>query len=405
MKQSKKLLYISPLCSENLINDIFNNSSIKPGLAVQKFHRLIVEGLSMHKESCYITTLSVIPVNTASHKKRFWNLSPEIIKNVRYNYVPMINLAIIKNIIVFLYTFFKISFWNLFTDKSEKLIICDVLNLSQSAAALLACKITNKNIIAIITDLPNMLVANSSGLKSKKNNLYKRLNSKLLSKFSGYILLTEQMNKVVNLYHKPFIIMEGLVDISMKTTHNTLETKSSKRILLYAGGIYERYGIKKLIKAFMLLEADDLLLQIYGSGEMAENMPYYCNLDHRIKYFGIVPNDAVVKEQLSATLLINPRPTSEEFTKYSFPSKNMEYMASGTPLVTTLLPGMPKEYLKYVYLFEDESVEGMYETLNFILSKQKEELHYFGSKAKDFVLNNKSNFIQSLRLINFFETI
>ena len=34
-------------------------------------------------------------------------------------------------------------------------------------------------------------------------------------------------------------------------------------------------------------------------------------------------NDRVVEEQLRATLLVNPRPTTEAFTKYSFPSKNM----------------------------------------------------------------------------------
>ena len=60
-----------------------------------------------------------------------------------------------------------------------------------------------------------------------------------------------------------------------------------------------------------------------------------------------------------ATLLINPRFSNEEYTKYSFPSKNMEYMASGTPILTTKLPGMPKEYYEYIYLFEEESIEGM----------------------------------------------
>ena len=55
-----------------------------------------------------------------------------------------------------------------------------------------------------------------------------------------------------------------------------------------------------------------------------------------------------VAEELKATLLVNPRPTTEEFTIYSFPSKNMEYMASGTPLLTTKLPGMPEEYHQYV---------------------------------------------------------
>ena len=34
-------------------------------------------------------------------------------------------------------------------------------------------------------------------------------------------------------------------------------------------------------------------------------------------------NDRVVEEQLRATLLVNPRPTAEAFTKYSFPSRNM----------------------------------------------------------------------------------
>ena len=36
----------------------------------------------------------------------------------------------------------------------------------------------------------------------------------------------------------------------------------------------------------------------------------------------------IVKEEKKSTLLVNPRFTNEEYTKYSFPSKNMEYMAS-----------------------------------------------------------------------------
>ncbi|MNY67144.1 hypothetical protein D3C86_2046750 [compost metagenome] len=79
----------------------------------------------------------------------------------------------------------------------------------------------------------------------------------------------------------------------------------------------------------------------------------------------------------------------------------MEYMASGIPLLTTKLPGMPSEYNDYVYFFEDESVEGMRNTLNTLLSKPKEELKGMGDKGKNFVLNHKSNAIQAKKILDF----
>jgi glycosyltransferase involved in cell wall biosynthesis len=189
----------------------------------------------------------------------------------------------------------------------------------------------------------------------------------------------------------------------MAAVDNLPEHKAPERIMLYAGGIYEKYGIKKLIDAFMQLEGDDLRLHIYGSGEVAKDMPDYMKLDKRIVYYGIVPNKEVVEKELEATLLINPRSSVEEFTKYSFPSKNMESMVSGTPLLTTPLPGMPQEYYPFVYVFNDESVEGFCQTLKMLLSTPKEELHEFGRLAKEFVLTYKSNRVQAERVLCFFE--
>lgn len=103
---------------------------------------------------------------------------------------------------------------------------------------------------------------------------------------------------------------------------------------------------------------------------------------------------------MKETLLIKPRPTDEEYTKYLFPSKNMEYMVSGTPVLTTKLPGMPKEYNDYVYLIEDETVEGLATTFENLLSKPKEELYAKGLKAKNFVLQEKNNVVQARKTID-----
>ncbi len=105
------------------------------------------------------------------------------------------------------------------------------------------------------------------------------------------------------------------------------------------------------------------------------------------------------------TLLVNPRSSAEELAKYSFPSKNMEYMASGTPILTTPLPGMPKEYYPFVYIFDDETVDGFEKTLRMLLSKPKDQLHEFGRRAKEFVLTHKNNRMQADRILSFFSNI
>lgn len=400
MKSKTEILYVSSLCSKYLLNYIFETSRVKPIQNAQKFHRLLAEGFALNSDACGIETLSVVPINLMSHKKKIWHLSSEKVDNILFNYIPMINLPIIKNVIVFIYSFFKIWRWSFSKKGRNKVVICDALKFSVSSAAILACKLSRVRVVGIITDLPDLMVG-----KDKKYDLkykvYKGLSHFVILNFDKYIILTEQMNGVVNPHHKPFIVMEGLVDIKMGKKENSLIIKDSNRVLLYTGGIFEKYGIKNLIKAFMKLEDESLRLHIFGQGEMEKEMPGYMKEDERVVYKGIAPNANVVECQLSAILLINPRPTNEEFTKYSFPSKNMEYMVSGTPMVTTKLPGMPLEYYEYVYFFEDESVEGMADTLKGLLQKSDNELRSFGIRAKQFVLNNKSNLIQAKRILDF----
>lgn len=400
--QKIEILYLSNICSPKLLNYLFKSLNSKPGQEAQKFNQLLVEGFAMHPDICKIETLSVIPVTSKSHKKRFWNSPSEKVGSIFYNYVPMINIPVLKDLTVFIYSFFKVLSWSILKKRGHRVVICDALKFSISSAAILACKFSRVKVIGIITDLPDLMVGGREKYDFKYT-LYKRLSYSVISNLDKYVILTDQMNEVVNPYHKPYIVMEGLVDVEMKRKENSLALKDSNRILLYAGGIYKKYGIKRLIEAFMGLNDANLRLHIYGPGDMKDEMPDYMKLDKRIIYKGIVPNKEVVDAQLKATLLLNPRPTNEKFTKFSFPSKNMEYMVSGTPILTTKLPGMPLEYYEYVYFFEDESVEGMTRTLKDLLLKPQKELMCFGSKARQFVLNNKSNLIQAKRILDFLQ--
>ena len=74
-------------------------------------------------------------------------------------------------------------------------------------------------------------------------------------------------------------------------------------------------------------------------------------------------------------------------------------MASGTPVLTTRLPGMPKEYNSFVYLFDEETVDGYADSLRKVLAHPTEELRDKGVKAKRFVLDTKNNVVQAKRVI------
>lgn len=392
-----KILYISTLCSPKVLDKLFNTAIIKPGQAVQKFHRLLVEGFLKYPELCTVDILSTLPVTTQSHSNKWWCINKEIWKGASIEYIPFLNFFIFKHFFVFIFSFFNVIKWRIRNRNEPRIIICDILNNVMVWSTFIACKLTSQKMIVLVTDLPEMMTGSN-----KKRNIFSKvlvsLSMYFLHRFDYYIILTEQMNAVVNPNNKPFLVMEGLVDDNIKKDIEIYQ-KDPKRILLYAGGIYRKYGIENLIQAFLQIEDENLELHIYGSGDLENKLPVYCKKDSRIKYFGVVNNTVVVEKLKKATILINPRPTLEEYTKYSFPSKNMEYMVSGTPLLTTKLPGMPSEYNEFVYLIEVETVDGMVHTIRQLLSKSDAELNRFGDSAQQFVLENKSNIIQAQRIL------
>lgn len=383
-----KFLYVSCLCSESKYRELFKNAKIKPGQQVQKYHRLLSEGLIAN--GVPVKVLSALPITRTISKDIFINEDNEEVNKIYYKYIPIINIPVAKNILIFIYSFIYTMIEC--CKERKNVVICDVLNISVSAGALLAAKILNRNSIGIVTDLPIYL--------SNKKNLKVKINDSFINMFKSYIFLTDEMNKVINKKNKPYTVIEGQVDIKMANLENNIKDKYEKKICMYTGGLQKIYGIKYLVEGFIRAKIDNSELHIFGSGDYEDELIEICRQEKNIKYFGVAMNNYVVKEQIKATLLINPRPTEEEYTKYSFPSKNMEYMVSGTPTLTTKLPGMPKEYNDYVYLIDEVSAKGIEESLKSILSYSKEVLHYKGIMAKKFVLEEKNNIVQTRKILD-----
>ena len=389
------LLYVSCLCSDLYMRRLFDSADDKPHSAPQKFHSLLVKGLVENGQS--VTCLVARPVTIKTHPhKKWWKLEQEIVDGVKYVYMPFYNHPIPKLLGYKIYAFFYTLVWAWHT-RGEKAMICDVLN-AQASASMKASRLFGVKCAGIVTDIPGYM-----DFSNKKKSFIKRLAQnkaiRNIKRMTHLVPLTEAMCDIINPDRKtPYIVVEGLVDSSMEE-QTPIVVNDGKRHLTYTGSLHEVFGVKSLIEGFMMLRKDDVILDIYGQGPMKDEMDTYMAKDPRVQYHGVVSLEESVKAQLSSCLLINPRPTGEEFTKYSFPSKNMEYMATGVPLLTTVLPGMPKEYHPYVFLLEDESAEGICKRLDEILSMPQEKLQERGQMGKDFVMKNKNNIRQAERVM------
>jgi hypothetical protein len=394
-----KILYLSSLGSKGRNKVLFTKYQTFISHASQKFHRLLVEGLK--ENGCEIDLLSVIPITKNMDKKIFHTPSTEIEDQNSFSYVPRINIPILGSIFTIIYSLKEIIYWT--RENKEGIVLCDPIVGEFSLAIWLSSKIIKYNKIAIITDVPGFRAT----LHKRKgfSALLEELKKKSIRKFNGYILLTEQMNSLINKNNNPYVIIEGFADIKLKDFKNSLNNKYDKKVCFMAGSLDKIFGVELLVNSFIKANVKDSELHLYGKGDYVEDIKNICNKYSNIKYFGELPNELIIQEELRATLLINPRPSKDEYTKYSFPSKNIEYISSGTPLVANVLPGMPKEYYDFFIHIEEESIEGMSNTLRHSLSKSKEELHDFGSNSKEWIINNKNNIIQCSKIFTMLEEI
>ena len=379
------IIYSVVTCSSRVYTQLFANTKMKPAYQSQKYHRLLIEGLAAHTR---VDVVAAPPVNRACMTKKTVRLPEHEEGGALYHHIMAVRNPYLKGLAMAFGTFFR----TLRLAGKDSVVIVDCLNRVVSASALLAAKLKGIRCVGIVMDLPDMF---TNGRK-----LYTAWGNWVISKCTDYIVLTEQMNNYINPMGKPHVVLEGQADIAMNHREPSLEMKQTPRVVLYAGGVSRQYGAEIMTEGFRMANLPNAQLHIYGPGDYTEELQKIAQTDSRVFYGGMLLSSQVEEKEQQATLLINPRPTHEEFVKYSFPSKTMEYMASGTPALTTRIPGIPKDYEPHLYFIDEETTEGVASALREALSHTDEELFSKGLAAREFILTTRNNVIQAGKILD-----
>lgn len=258
-------------------------------------------------------------------------------------------------------------------------------------------KIPNVKICMIVPDLPHLMGGNNDKLHVKLYNYYiKSIVNKNIKNVDAFIFLSKHMEGYLKA-HKPFDIIEGVYNTQEK---DIKEIKEITPTIFYSGTLVIRYGIEKLLQAFSLLEDPNVNLWICGAGDGEGKVKEYAKKDSRIVFKGQLDREEILKLQRRATVLINPRDAKENFTMYSFPSKTIEYLSSGTPTILYKLEGIPDEYYNYSIICEEDGAEGLKDTIAKALKMPEYLKNEIGEKAKNFIFREKNETVQSFKIIN-----
>ena len=386
-----KLIVETHLFPEQLIGKLAKNSKAGLDFAAHNLSQALLKGFEENDQDVFV--LNVPSVGSFPVLNKCFKI-PEIqLKNgisVQYNNIPVLKRKeIVRNKLKHLKRFLK--------SVGDEKVVYITYNLKGFSYLKRVKEILPTiKICSIITDLPQFMnIPTQYGALSKLQAKNNSLNTDLID---GFILFAPLMKEPLNVGERPWIHMEGIYN------PDGAEVKCEKeknKTILYTGNLGRKYGVMEMLKAFSMIDSPDYRLWIRGGGECENIIRQEAERDKRIVFFESMGRKQIIELQQKATVLLNPVKPSEEFTRYFFPSKTLEYMASGTPVLMYHLACMPQEYGDYIYYMKDESVECLRDSIINVCSKPSDELNVFGLRACEFINNCKTPKKQLNKIINF----
>lgn len=396
-----KLLYLGTICDLKSYEKLLNNCAVKPSVAPIIFESSLLGGLKKNNVEVDVLSFPMIP-SFPHFDKIYWGNKTEILGcGYPCTWLKTINIPILKQISrklngrKFLKKWLRKNFGQdcvVLSYSMPPFLVKDITKLSQKY---------NAKSVAIVTDLLQDMYVNEENnrLITALKNIYIRRAIDSQGFYDGYVYLTENMKERIS-DEKPYMVMEAIADIP--TAEMTeIPVKADPAAIMYAGMLEEKYGVINLIEAFENSNLDKEELWLFGSGNAVDKILERAKKNSKIRYFGRKDREEVLQYEKAASLLVNPRNVKEPFTKYSFPSKTIEYMLSGTPMLTTRLAGIPQEYYRYLFVCDDNEPMTLQNALEQAMSISQAEREAIGECAKNYIKEKKNANKQAYRLIQF----
>jgi hypothetical protein len=150
----------------------------------------------------------------------------------------------------------------------------------------------------------------------------------------------------------------------------------------FAGALSEPAGVNLLLDAIPHVTDPTLEFWFSGRGTLEERLKQQAASDPRIRFFGFVTEEHYSEMLQKAAVLVNPRPSRLLENRYNFPSKLMEYLAAGRPILSTATSDVAEHYANAVIVLTDETPEGLARCIEHAVAAPVAERAAIGARAR-----------------------
>lgn len=303
--------------------------------------------------------------------------------------LPMLNVTILKNLLWGLLIKREIKKWAKEHAKEERRVLVYNIYTPPISSLYQACKETKSKLFAILYDLgvpPKRL--GLGWLRMKGYEAMEKVAKKYIPQLDGRIVINEN---IVDYYapDRDYLLVDGGVNNQVVGNLFSLApSKSEKFVFVLAGMLWDQNGTKLALNT--LEKYSDLNIDIYfaGKGNDVELIEQKAKNDSRIHYVGMLNMEQLFKLYEKADVLLNLR--IEEDIDFHFPSKLLEYLATGKHVLSTPVAHAERDYGEYMTVLTDITPDGLAFSINSIISIGKKEIFEKGKKARTYMLEKRN---------------
>lgn len=380
-------LYVGYYVDDQTFNTILSKRVNNMSPARQKFEYNLIKGLFelLHQE---IDFVSYVPTDGKVFVPNESHIGDAVIKHFAINKSSGASMVDAEK-----------DFSSYLKEMGEKLNDLVVIMYAVNPVLLRSIqKIRKRYSIRIITICSEVPALRRYG-SSIKARIKKRILTYYNQQFDGYILFSAKMKDVIRMNGKPYIVLEGIApDLTGAPRAH------KKNIVMYAGGLAKDNNIRLLIEASRKVKDLDEVW-ICGAGPDQEYVSQEAQKENsKVRYLGLLANTEVMKLENKAKLLVNLRDPDEFLTNFSFPSKILEYISSGSMVLSSKLGGIPDEYFDYIMCVDPLTIENAADAIEHVFLMDEDEYVRKCYNAQKFI-GPKSYLIQSRRIADFCEKV
>jgi glycosyltransferase involved in cell wall biosynthesis len=336
--------------------------------------------------------LSFIPV-PAFPRGPIWFSRPTVrcvvgpLTNVRL--MPFLNVNPVKSLTLGLAAFWQIVCRFALHPRSPRVVVCYNLSAPPGIFSFAAARITGAKIVGMIYDIE---IPGETVPRTAWRRLDYAMQRFLLRRLDGTAVITDAIARDFGVRH-PHLRLDGAVTeelLNLTSPDASRGDHAGGSITLVAvGSLDEANGFRLIAEAMSLLQRRDIDLLIAGDGPLRSFVEDLAARDSRVRYLGYVSTAEVYALYRRATAILCVRLVSLVRTPYCFPSKVIEAIGTGVPVISTAPAHFREEYGRFVTIIETDSGRAVAEAIESVLAAAPQHLRSRALAGRQYVSSQK----------------